>query len=201
MKRLLTLALLTLAIAGCDKAEQTAAVSGQCAKDTDCKAERICESGQCINPQPQPALLAKPATAPLAPSIAYEPLPVGDEGAGPFTVQGMELGTALNYQSRAGVMNVMEAVVADAESTGYVAIEKAYTFGPNRYVLVVSTGEGGNACPASTYVFSFDTSGEYVDGKAEVDGCSEMVESMAEGNKLTIKKDGAATVVYNGQVK
>ncbi|KNX78366.1 lipoprotein [Pseudomonas sp. 250J] len=202
MKRLLALTLLTLAIAGCDKAEQTSAVSGQCAKDTDCKGERICESGQCVNPQPQAALLAKPAvTAPLAPSIAYAPLPISDEGAGPFSVQSMELGTALNYQSRAGVMNVMESIVADAEATGYVAIEKAYAFGPNRYVLVVSTGEGGNACPASTYVFSFDTSGEYVDGKAEVDGCSEMVESMAEGNKLTIKKDGAATVVYNGQVK
>ncbi|WP_139671999.1 hypothetical protein [Pseudomonas sp. F16(2018)] len=200
MKRLVALTLLTLAMAGCDKAEQTAAASGQCAKDTDCKGERICESGQCVNPQPQPALLTKPAAL-LAPSIAYEPLPISDEGAGPFTVQSMELGTALNYQSRAGVMNVMESIVADAEGTGYVAIEKAYAFGPSRYVLVVSTGEGGNACPASTYVFSFDTSGEYVDGKTEVDGCSEMVESMAEGNKLTIKKDGAATVVYNGQVK
>jgi len=34
-----------------------------------------------------------------------------------------------------------------------------------------------------------------------VDGCSELVEAMAEGNKLTVKKEGAGTVVYNGVVE
>lgn len=204
MKRLLALTLLTLAISGCDKAEQTTALTGQCAKDTDCKGERICESGQCVNPQPQQALLSKPAAiqlAPAAPSVTYVPLPVSDAGAGPFTLQQMGMGSALNYPSRAGVINLMEAIVEEAEYTGYVTIEKAYAFGPSRYVLVISTGEGGNACPASTYVFSFDSNAEQVDGKQQVDGCSEMVESLAEGNTLTIKKEGSASVVYNGQVK
>ena len=133
--------------------------------------------------------------------MAYETLLVSGDSAGPFSIQRMELGTALMYPSRAGVVNVMESVVEDVEATGYVTIEKAYSFGPSKYVVVVSTGEGGNACPASTYVFSFDAKGEYVDGKQEVDGCSEVVESLAEGNKLTIKKDGVATVVYNGVVQ
>lgn len=94
----------------------------------------------------------------------------------------------------------MEAIVEEAEYTGYVAIEKAYTFGP-RYVVVVSTGEGGNACPASTYVFSFDAKAERVDGKREVDGCSELVEVVVEGNRLTVQKEGGGTVVFNGVVE
>ncbi|MCO7519001.1 MULTISPECIES: hypothetical protein [unclassified Pseudomonas] len=179
MKRLLALTLLTLALSGCDKAEQATALTGQCAKDTDCKGERI----------------------PAAPSVTYAPLPVSDAGTGPFTLQQMGTGSALNYPSRAGVVNLMAAIVEEPEYTGYVTLEKAYAFGPSRYVLVISTGEGGNACPASTYVFSFDSSAEQVDGKQQVDGCSEMVESLAEGNTLTIKKEGSASVVYNGQVK
>lgn len=205
MKRLLALTLLTLALSGCDKAEQATALTGQCAKDTDCKGERICQSAQCVNPQAQQARLSKPAAAaqlaPAAPSVTYAPLPVSDAGTGPFTLQQMGMGSALNYPSRAGVVNLMAAIVEEPEYTGYVTLEKAYAFGPSRYVLVISTGEGGNACPASTYVFSFDSSAEQVDGKQQVDGCSEMVESLAEGNTLTIKKEGSASVVYNGQVK
>lgn len=79
--------------------------------------------------------------APTAPAIAYSPELISDDAAGPFTVERMDLGTALNYQSRAGVLNLMESVVEDPESTGYVKIEKAYSFGPNKYVLVISTGE------------------------------------------------------------
>ncbi|WP_367863067.1 hypothetical protein [Pseudomonas guariconensis] len=209
MKRLFACTLVALALAGCDKTEQNTAQAtvpaGQCAKDIDCKGDRICESGQCVSPQPPQALAAKhpvaPELAPAAPTMAYETLLVSGDSAGPFSIQRMELGTALMYPSRAGVVNVMESVVEDVEATGYVTIEKAYSFGPSKYVVVVSTGEGGNACPASTYVFSFDAKGEYVDGKQEVDGCSEVVESLAEGNKLTIKKDGVATVVYNGVVQ
>ncbi|MEW9902141.1 hypothetical protein [Pseudomonas putida] len=209
MKRLFAYTLVALALAGCDKAEQNTAQAtvptGQCAKDIDCKGDRICESGQCVSPQAPHPLAAKPPVAPelapAAPTMAYETLLVSGDSAGPFSIQRMELGTALMYPSRAGVVNVMESVVEDVEATGYVTIEKAYSFGPSKYVVVVSTGEGGNACPASTYVFSFDTKGEYVDGKQAVDGCSEVVESLAEGNKLTVKKDGVATVVYNGVVQ
>ncbi len=97
-------------------------------------------------------------------------------------------------------MNLLESVVEYADSTGYVTIEKAYAFGPNKYVLIVSTGENGMSCPATTYVLSFDTQSEHVDGKASIDGCSEEVESFAEGNKLSIKKEGETTVVFNGKV-
>jgi len=138
---------------------------------------------------------------PVAPGTTYEVVTVGEDSAGPFTTQGMDLGTALNYPSRAGVINVMESIVDEPEYTGYVAIEKAYKFGPTKYVLVISTGEGGNACPASTYVFTFDTKTEQVDGKTAVEGCSEGIEALTEGNKLTVKKDGAATVIYNAVVE
>jgi hypothetical protein len=209
LKKLTVIALLTLALTACDKPkEETAQVNqplGQCAKDTDCKGDRICQSGQCVNPTPQSLLTKTPdPIVPVevqAPTIAYEPVLVSGDEAGPFKVTAMDSGNAINYQSRAGVMNLLEAVVDYPDSTGYVVIQKAYGFGPNKYVLVVSTGESGGSCPATTYVLSFDTKSEHVDGKASIDGCSEEVESFADGNKLSIKKEGATTVVYNGTVK
>lgn len=207
MKRLFACTLLALAVVGYAKADQsTFEETNQCSEDIDCQGDFICKNGLCDLPEPQQSLVAKPATKPqpappAPPGVAYEPLPVNAERAGPFTTQTQAMTTALNYRSRAGVMNVMESIVEQVEYTGYVTIEKAYTFGPSKYVLVVSTGEGGNACPASTYVFSFDTQAERVDGKREVDGCSELVEAVAQGNKLVVKKEGSATVVYNGVVE
>ena len=150
MTRFFALAVLVLSLAACDKpSDNTAATApalNQCMKDTDCKGERICESGQ-------------------------------------------------------GVMNLMESVVEYPDETGYVAVEKAYAFGPNKYVLIVSTGENGRSCPATTYALSFDIQGEYVDGSTEIDGCSELVEAFADGNKLSIKKEGETTVIYNAEIK
>ena len=205
MKRIFALSLLTLALTACDKPAENISpasqVSAQCAKDTDCKGDRICESGQCVSPNTKPALAANPKPpvnlAPAAPSIAYEVGLVSGEEIGPFTINDQEI----NYQSRAGVMNIMEQVIDEPEYATYVAIEKAYAFGPNKFVLVISTGEGGNSCPATTYAVSFDTQTESVDGKTSIDGCSETVDSLADGNKLIIKKDGVSTEVYNGLVK
>jgi hypothetical protein len=209
LKQLTIIALLTLALTACDKPKeettQVTQAAAQCAKDTDCKGERICEAGQCVNPTPQSPLATRPEPIAVAevpaPAVAYEAILVSGKEAGPFTVTPIDGGNAINYQSRAGVMNLLESVVDYPDGTGYVVIEKAYAFGPNKYVLVVSTGESGNSCPATTYVLSFDTKSEFVDGKASIDGCSEEVESFADGNKLSIKKDGETTVVYNGTVK
>ena len=145
---------------------------------------------------------------PAAPSMSYEPIYVSDEGVGYdniFTLEDRVLeditSKAIMYQSRAGSINLREQVVNDANNLfGYLIVERAYKFG-DKYVLVISTGENGNSCPATTYAFTFNTKNESVTGKTEIDGCSEIVESLAEGNKLTIKKDGKATVVYNGEVK
>lgn len=207
MKRLFVCTLLALAVVGYAIANQsTFEETNQCSEDIDCQGDFICKNGLCDLPEPQQSLVAKPTVTtqiapPALPGVAYEPLPVSAERAGPFTTQTQGTGTALNYQTRAGVVNVMEAIVEEAEYTGYVAIEKAYTFGPSRYVVVVSTGEGGNACPASTYVFSLDAKAERVDGKREVDGCSELVEVVVEGNRLMVKKEGGGTVVFNGVVE
>ncbi|MNH19652.1 hypothetical protein D3C76_228630 [compost metagenome] len=205
MKRIFALSLLVISLAACDKAtestSQASQAPAQCAKDTDCKGERICESGQCTSPSTPTALAANPKplvnTAPSAPSIAYQAVLVSGDEIGPFTLSGQEI----NYVSRAGVTNIMEQVIDEPEYATYVVVEKAYAFGPNKYVLVISTGEGGNSCPATTYAVSFDTQTDAVDGKTTVDGCSEAVDSLADGNKLIIKKDGVATEVYNGLVQ
>lgn len=148
------------------------------------------------------ATSAASTNATSAPSVAYEAVLVSDSDVGnAFTLAPREMGgSAINYQSRAGLVNVMEQVVEDPDLTTYVAVEKAYKFG-DKYVLIVSTGENGASCPATTYAFTYDTKVENVSGKASIDGCSEIVDSMAEGNKLTVKKDGKASVFYNGDVK
>tara|TARA_R110002126_G_scaffold31037_2_gene100532 strand:+ start:1463 stop:2083 length:621 start_codon:yes stop_codon:yes gene_type:complete len=196
---------LALLIYGCDssseKVTQAVQPPGQCAKDTDCKGDRICESGQCINPAASPASEGSGDSAPRAPDVAYEAVLVSDGSAGPFFIESMEMGTALYYPSRAGMNNLMESVVEDPELTGYVKIEKVYSFGPSSYVVVASTGEYGQMCPATTYAISFDTRQEAVVGATRIDGCSETLQAFAEGNKLSIKKESETTVIYNGLVQ
>ncbi len=188
MKRFLSFALLALSLTGCDKpnesTSQISPVSSQCAKDTDCKGERICESGQCVNPTSSQSLQTPPAlkavVVPAAPSVVYEALIISGDDVGPFSMADTDMGKAINYQSRAGVMNLLKSVVEDPESTGYVVVEKAYAFGPNKYVIVISTGERGRSCDATTYAFSFDTKSEYGDGKVEINGCSELAEAFSD---------------------
>tara|TARA_B100000965_G_scaffold149937_2_gene124699 strand:+ start:12911 stop:13531 length:621 start_codon:yes stop_codon:yes gene_type:complete len=205
LKQIVIVTLLALVISGCDKPRDETAQANlspaMCAKDTDCKGDRICEGGQCTSPATQLLEAATQVpTHPAAPSVAYEPVLVSGSDAGPFSVSYTELGTAITYLSRAGVMNLLESVVEYPEATGYVTIKNAYAFGPDRFVLIVSTGEYGRSCPAATYVLSFDTQSEYVDGRASIEGCSEIVEAFADGNKLSIKKEGETTVVFNGKV-
>lgn len=138
---------------------------------------------------------------PPAPTISYEQLITsGDAVDDVFVVQPLGIGNAINYQSRAGILNVLESVVEYPDATGYVSIDKAYKFG-EKYLLVISTGENGASCAATTYAFSFDAKSESVTGKASIDGCSENVESLSDGNKLVVKKDGAPSSFYNGDVK
>lgn len=209
MKLFYALAIAALAVVGCDKQPQsstTGSTTAQCHKDTDCKGDRICEAGVCTSPQSAANLTgAKPEPAihaPAAPSMAYTPMAISDDQVGGvFTLDTREMGgAAINYVSRAGVVNVMEFVVDDVDLTTYVGVEKAYSFG-GKYLLVVSTGESGMSCPATTYAFTYDSASESVTGKTEIDGCSENVEALAEGNKLTVKKEGKASVFYNGDVK
>ena len=138
---------------------------------------------------------------PAAPTMSYEQLIITDNAVGDvFIVSALTTGNAINYQSRAGVTNVLESIVQYPDATGYVKIEKAYKFG-EKYVLIVSTGENGNSCPATTYAFAFDTKSESVAGKKQIDGCSENVESLSDGNKLIVKKEGVASTFFNGEIK
>lgn len=135
-------------------------------------------------------------------SLEYKKLVVTDTSIGDiFHLQqrGDLDGIAINHPSRRGIVNLMESVVDDANLTGYVHIEAAYQFG-DKYLISVSTGEGGRSCPATTYAFTYDAILEHVTGKAEVDGCSENMIIHAEKNKLILKKEGAQSIFYDGQV-
>ena len=157
------------------------------------------QSKQEIKPaaQVQVASEVKPKEEKLAPAA---PSGVGYDNV--FLLQDIpdSMSKALIYQTKAGPHNIMQDVVEDPEALGYLKLERAYKFG-NKYVLVVSTGENGNSCPATTYTFSYDIKSESVIGKTEIDGCSEVVEAFADGNKLTVKKDEKPTIIYNGEVK
>ena len=143
--------------------------------------------------------------APAAPSMSYEALYVSDSGVGydnVFLLQDIpdSISQALIYQTKAGPYNIMEDIVEDSQYMGYLELEKAYKFG-NKYVLVVSTGEGGNSCPATTYIFSYDIKSESVTGKTDIDSCSELVEAFADGNKLIVRKDEESIIIHHGEVK
>jgi len=139
---------------------------------------------------------------PTAPPVTYKPLLVSGSSIGNvFTLTNRELGgQAINYPSRAGLVNVMEFVIDNPDDTGYVGVEKAYAFG-EKNLLIVSTGEYGLSCPATTYALTYDSESESVTGKKVIEGCSENVETLTEGNKLTVKKEGESSIFYNGEVK
>lgn len=67
--------------AGCAVLLGTSLAQAQCAKDTDCKGERVCEQGKCIEP-----VAAVPPAAPQAPAVppaAPEPVPAVAPSAPP----------------------------------------------------------------------------------------------------------------------
>lgn len=198
--------MLGLLLGGCDQAQepvnQTSSTPMQCGKDTDCKGDRVCESGQCVNPVStnHAGITNQTSPIPVAPVVAYEPVVITNYEAGPFVISDDTGYNQLIYQSRAGVTNLMETVADYPDSLGYLGFEKVYFFGPNRYVIIVSTGESGMSCPATTYAISYDIKGEYVVGSTSIDGCSEEVQAFAEGNKLSIKKEGDTTVIYNAEI-
>ena len=57
---------------------QTEGAWAQCTMDTECKGDRICESGQCVSPPPTAAAPVAPAEAPR-PAPAAAPAPAAPE--------------------------------------------------------------------------------------------------------------------------
>lgn len=146
--------------------------------------------------------LAENDSGNLSLDLEYEPLRVSDTSIGGIFSLNYDRepgGMAINYRSRRGTINLMESVVDDVNLTGYVAVEKAFKF-DTRYLLIVSTGEQGLSCPATTYAFTFDPASERVSGKMQIDGCSESVIARADGNRLAVKKEGAQSVFLDGKV-
>jgi hypothetical protein len=88
-----------LALTGCNNADQEAATT------------------QPVE-QPTPIATTSEPSAPPAPSVSYESLLISGDAAGPFTVENDGFST-LNYYSRAGALNLMEAVTQDYEYLGY----------------------------------------------------------------------------------
>jgi hypothetical protein len=89
--------------------------AAQCAKDTDCKGDRICESGKCQSPT---SSISTTQIPPPAPAMQYKPLTITSESIGNvFHFSQRDLGgSAIDYIARSGVMNVMEQVVEDVEA-------------------------------------------------------------------------------------
>ncbi len=137
-----------------------------------------------------------------APRIEYKQLIVENDDSvdNVFKMRSFESGYSIDYQTRAGTINVLEYVLEYPDSSGYVKIEKAYKFG-DKYIIVVSTGENGNSCPATTYAIGIDSKSEEVTGKEGIDGCSENIETFSDGNKLIVKKEGATSTFINGEVR
>ena len=98
----------------------------------------------------QESVVASPASVPMpppAPSISYQLAEVTENSiAEIFAITASESEHAINYQSRAGVINILESVFDDLEGMGYMNFEKAYNFG-DKYVIVISTGKGRRICP------------------------------------------------------
>ncbi|MFC4621049.1 zinc ribbon domain-containing protein [Comamonas nitrativorans] len=96
--------------------------------------------------------------------------------------------------------NLLDYLFEDTDMIGYLGFEKIYQFGKN-YIFIISTGENGKICPATTYAFQVDTAADSISDKHKIDGCSENVETFSEGNKLMVKKEGDASIFYNGEVR
>jgi hypothetical protein len=134
-------------------------------------------------------------------AAAYEEADINEDNIdGMFYTRAVAAGTTLTYQSRAGVVDLLESVVQYPDAVGYLALESGYRFG-DRYVLVVSTGENGASCPATTYAIGFDIEQERVTGSTVIDGCDESVETAVAGNQLSVRKEGEAHVFHNGIVE
>ena len=95
--------------------------------------------------------------------------------------------------------NILEQVLEEPELSGYVKVEKAYKF-DSQYILVISTGEYGMSCPATTYVVGYDKKTHSVSGVKKLENCSENIEAMTDGNKLIVKKEDESATFYNAVV-
>lgn len=142
--------------------------------------------------------------APEAPKVKYENLRISDSeiGNGDFHLSNPAEyeGHAIFYLTPAGMDNILEQVVEDTEYLGYLKVEKAYKFS-DQYMLIISTGESGNSCPATTYVIGYDTKSNSVSGFKKFESCTEdVLEFMSEDNKLVIKKENESFTFYNASV-
>lgn len=137
-----------------------------------------------------------------SPSVEYKQLIVNADASvdNLFSMRTLDTGYSIDYQTRAGKVNLLDYVLEYPDASGYVSLEKAYIFG-DRYILIVNTGEYGASCPATTYAIGIDSKSESVTGKENIDGCSEVIETFSDGNKLVVKKEGATSTFINGEVK
>lgn len=142
------------------------------------------------------------ATPPAGAAVTpYVPLEVSADGIGGLLQlrhRGELGGVAIERATARGAINLMESVVPDVGLTGYVHVNAAYRYGDSLVLLVVSTGEYGQSCPATTYAFSYDLREERVASTAVVDGCSEAVAVQTDAQRLIVRKEGAPTEFSGG---
>lgn len=158
-------------------------------------------------------ILAQPPTAPstpaatpstrafdelpthTAPTQKYEPVFLSENDNGHiFKISSYP--KYIDYKN----INLLDYLFEDTDMIGYLNFEKTYRFG-DKYIFIISTGEYGQYCPATTYAFQVDIATNRISEKHAIDGCSENVETFSEGNKLMVKKEGDASIFYNGEIQ
>ncbi len=172
----------SLFLTGCQKEASTPDTglptpsTAQCAKDTDCKGDRICEQGVCTAPAAT-AVLDTPAETP-------KPAPA----AVPFDIQGdtieLKNGNELKIFGDWGERELRygpEIVVEDATSLSF---KKGFNVG-DKQVILLETSSGGRACPATYFFIEFTPIGS-----------SKMTDEFGTCSDIPVlKTDGAAIIV------
>lgn len=157
-------------------------------------------------PAPPPTAPDTPAAIPstlafdkspthTAPAQKYEPVFLSENDDGHL----FKISSYPKYIAYKNI-NLLDYLFEDTDIIGYLAFERIYQFGEN-YIFIISTGENGQSCPATTYAFQVNTTADSISDKHEIDGCSENVETFSEGNTLMVKKEGNASIFYNGEVQ
>jgi len=86
--------------------------AAQCATDTDCKGERVCENGQCVMPPPPPA----PAPAPAPAPVYTQPTPVYTQPA-PAPAPVVPRGPIQSFQKGYGEISFLMGISSWGKAT------------------------------------------------------------------------------------
>ena len=137
MSRLLSMSIISGLLGVAGSAVPTAAYADGCAKDTDCKGDRICQQGACVEPSAAPAA---PAAAAPVPAAGANMVNLTIESNEPSAVLAKIVGRGVAYASGPG--GYASAASTDYEMVCTVPCGKAVDRN-FQYVFQNVSGMGG----------------------------------------------------------